>query len=300
MAESAIMESLKKFISLIFSPRFLGMLSTLYGVFSLVRDEFLPLATAEKLRLGGIFEMIDWYWWVICGLIIWTLAVAWEVAKYRKENSNIAGNDKSLERETSQISFAPINLAKLRLAKGGFVNYPETKFHNVLVEEYTFTVINETGQDLKRCFVLLDEVWVKNDLQTKGAWKLEAKDIFDKPFRWAKSELPIDGKIDIANNDKASFILVELIRSSALNVTENRNEPYLDFRLAMIGEAERSHGLYTGWDHRLVFTIRARNKDNRDFSIKYSIYLHPHSINGLIDIKIVRERQKQSILKTAT
>lgn len=185
-----------------------------------------------------------------------------------------------------------IDLEKLRLAKGGFVNYPENKYHNVSTEEYTFTVVNETGQDLRKCFVLLDEFWAKEDWQTKGRWRLEAKDIFDKPFRWVKSGLPIDGKIDLDNNDKASFVLVELNRSSALNVTENRNEPYLDFCLAMIDSEENAHALYTGWKHRLIITIRAKDINNKALSVKYSVYLRPHSAKGLEDIKVVREKQE--------
>lgn len=196
------------------------------------------------------------------------------------------------KKETESKNIPDINLEKLRLAEGGFINYPESKYHNVSIEEYTFTVVNETGHDLKKCFVLLDEFWAKEDWQTKGQWRLEAKDIFDKPFRWVKSSLPIDGKIDLDNNDKASFVLVELNRSSVLNVTENRNEPYLDFRLAMIDSEENAHALYTGWQHRLIITIRAKDINNKALSVKYSVYLRPHSAKGLEDIKVVREKQE--------
>jgi len=40
----------------------------LYGWFALVRDEFLPSNVRDSLRIGGIFDMIEWYWWVIIGL----------------------------------------------------------------------------------------------------------------------------------------------------------------------------------------------------------------------------------------
>jgi hypothetical protein len=186
--------------------------------------------------------------------------------------------------ETEKVSSLAIDLEKLRLAEGGFVNYPERKYHNVSIEEYTFTVVNETGQDLKKCFVLLDEFWAKEDWQTKGKWRLEAKDIFDKPFRWVKPSLPVDGKIDVDSNDKASFVLVELNRSSI------GNEPYLDFRLAMIGAEKSAHALYTGWENRLIITIRAKDSSNKDLSVKYSVYLRPHSAKGFTDIKVVREK----------
>jgi len=80
------MDTLKAFLSIVFKARYFAILSTLYGVFVLIRDEFLPLEIAEKLRLGGIFKLIDWYWWVIVGLAVWALSIAWESAKYRNTN----------------------------------------------------------------------------------------------------------------------------------------------------------------------------------------------------------------------
>lgn len=79
------MNRFKKFFSIIFNPRFLGILSFIYGILSFVRDEFLPLDLAERFRLGGMLNTIDWYWWVICGLVIWALSVAWTTTKNRNE-----------------------------------------------------------------------------------------------------------------------------------------------------------------------------------------------------------------------
>ena len=81
--ETSNMDRFRKFISIIFNTKFIGILSAVYGVLSFIRDEFLPLDIAEKLRLGGVFRMIDWYWWVIFGVIIWAISVAWESAKHR-------------------------------------------------------------------------------------------------------------------------------------------------------------------------------------------------------------------------
>ena len=271
----------------------------------------------------GVSMIYTWFWWVLA-IFLLILIVSGAVREYRKELESYNSQSRPLEKSSIRYEKSPhtegshigdtiygdkivdtkkeventappvINLDKLRLAESGFINYPESKYHNVSIEEYTFTVINDTGQDLKKCFVLLDEFLAKEDWQTKGQWRLEAKDIFDKPFRWVKPNLPVDGKIDIDSNDKASFVLVELNRSSVLNVTENRNEPYLDFRLAMIGAEESTHALYTGWENRLIITIRAKDSNNKDLSVKYSIYLRPHSAKGLTEIKIVREKEKVS------
>jgi hypothetical protein len=40
----------------------------LYGWFAFIRDEFLPSHIREYWRIGGVLDMIAWYWWVIVGL----------------------------------------------------------------------------------------------------------------------------------------------------------------------------------------------------------------------------------------
>lgn len=80
------MNRLRKFSSIIFNPKFFGILSFVYGLLSFIRDEFLPLDMAEKFRLGGMFNTIDWYWWVIVGVVIWAISVAWVSAKHRNES----------------------------------------------------------------------------------------------------------------------------------------------------------------------------------------------------------------------
>ena len=104
--ETFNMDSFKKFISVIFDSRFIGILSTIYGVLSFIRDEFLPLDLAEKLRLGGLLNMIDWYWWVIFGVSIWAVSVAWESTKIhsRKESKPETETKIEISGDSPQIS----------------------------------------------------------------------------------------------------------------------------------------------------------------------------------------------------
>lgn len=83
------MNRIKKFLSIIFNPKFWGILSFVYGLLSFVRDEFLPLDLAESFRLGGMFNTIDWYWWVIGGVVVWAISVAWVSAKNMNEEKVI-------------------------------------------------------------------------------------------------------------------------------------------------------------------------------------------------------------------
>jgi len=76
----------RRFISIVFNAKFFAVLSFVYGVFKELRDEVLPVEMADKLRFSGIFETIDWYWFVITGLFVWAVSVAWESAKRIQEN----------------------------------------------------------------------------------------------------------------------------------------------------------------------------------------------------------------------
>lgn len=82
---------LKRFLLIVFNTEFWGIVSLLYGIFSGVRDEFLPEELAQNLRLGGLFRMFDWYWFVITGLVLWAGSVAWKSSKNRL-NPNRAEN----------------------------------------------------------------------------------------------------------------------------------------------------------------------------------------------------------------
>ena len=197
--------------------------------------------------------------------------------------------------ETVSDKSTPTELENLTLAQTGFIDYPQSKYHNVTIEEYVFTIVNETGQNLKKCFILLDEFWIKSDFQTDGKWKLDAVNMFDKPFRWRRENLLPDGKIDIDNGDRASFVLVQIHRSSILNVTKNEHEPHLDFRLAFLGED--GHSLYTGWENFLRIGILAQDVKGKSVLVRYSIYFQPHSFKGLEDIRIAREANDKKTQK---
>jgi len=102
--ETSNMDKFRKFISIVFNTKFIGVLSTIYGVLSFIRDEFLPLDIAEKLRLGGVFKMIDWYWWVIFGVIIWAISVAWKSTKHYNSKESKPDAKIEISGNTQQIS----------------------------------------------------------------------------------------------------------------------------------------------------------------------------------------------------
>jgi len=97
------MDIFKKFISIIFNTKFISILSAIYGFLSFIRDEFLPSDIAEKLRLGGVFKIVDWYWWVIFGVIVWTISVGLESAQRRVARESQAPKVKKVDRSKNII-----------------------------------------------------------------------------------------------------------------------------------------------------------------------------------------------------
>jgi hypothetical protein len=53
----------------------------IYGWFAFIRDEFISPEIAEQLRLGGVFKLVNWYWWVIIGLSISLIFTAFQKSK---------------------------------------------------------------------------------------------------------------------------------------------------------------------------------------------------------------------------
>lgn len=102
--ETSEMDRFRKFISIVFNTKFIGILSTIYGVLSFIRDEFLPLDIAEKLRLRGIFKMIDWYWWVIFGVVIWAISVGLKSTKHYNSKEAKPGTKIEISGYSPQIS----------------------------------------------------------------------------------------------------------------------------------------------------------------------------------------------------
>ena len=181
-----------------------------------------------------------------------------------------------------------IDLEKLRLAEGCVIKYPESKFYNVSLEEYVFTLINESGQDINKCSILLDEHWIRNEDISDGVWKSQGINIFANPFRWNRSNIPQDGKIELENGDRAEFTLIKTTRYPVLNVTENRNERSTQFSLAFFGEDD-GVPLFEGWENLLKFSIRAKSGVSENILIKYSLFCRPLSSGRMLDVKLERE-----------
>jgi von Willebrand factor type A domain len=114
------MDRFKKFISVIFNTRFIGILSTIYGVLSFIRDEFLPLDLAEKLRLGGLLNMIDWYCWVIFGVSLWAVSVAWESTKIHSRKESKSETKIEISGDSSQISTG-VNSRNIQTGGGDYI-----------------------------------------------------------------------------------------------------------------------------------------------------------------------------------
>ena len=114
------MDKFRKFISIVFNTKFIGVLSTIYGVLSFIRDEFLPLDIAEKLRLGGVFKMIDWYWWVIFGVIIWAISVAWKSTKHYNSKESKPDAKIEISGDTQQISTGE-NSRNIQMGGGDYI-----------------------------------------------------------------------------------------------------------------------------------------------------------------------------------
>ncbi|MCH8942887.1 MAG: hypothetical protein IIA48_10690 [Bacteroidetes bacterium] len=65
-----------KIINKIFHPFWKLLLYVppfIYGWFAFIRDEFLPEDIKNKLILSSVIDMIDWYWWVIIGLFLFSV-----------------------------------------------------------------------------------------------------------------------------------------------------------------------------------------------------------------------------------
>jgi hypothetical protein len=184
-----------------------------------------------------------------------------------------------------QKSYRKIDIQKLRLADGALENILPNQ-NNVLRKQIIFTLINECGQDLKKCFILLDKHKARNDELSKGKWQLQGDKIYDKPFRWEGENIPEDGKIDLDNNNRASFVLIDAVVYPVLNVTENRNDSWVDYNFAFLGK--EGVRLFIGWDNSLLIGIRAEDENENELLVQYSIHLMPSSNGQIFDWKIDR------------
>lgn len=174
-----------------------------------------------------------------------------------------------------------INIDKLRLADGMLM---EPTWYEC--KEHSLTLINETEHDIKQCYVMLDEVaW--NNFQKE--WEVVAREVFDRPFKWNRDNV-IDGKIDINDGDRASFVFIFHKEYYIYNSTEKRNQVNTDFYFVFSGDkhVEIGHGA----DIRLRISIRGKDEDAISFKpIIYFLYVHllqPHGIPKVNVVKIER------------
>lgn len=235
----------------------------------------------QYLNFPALSSRLAWYWWAIIGLVLFifisSISSASEISKLRK-----AGSAKPVGKETNVKPQKP-NLEGVRLAEGAFITYPDHDYYNVTIEEYVFTFTNESGQDLKRCFVLLDELASRPTQKPDDDWKVIAKNVFAKPFRWSGSVIYIDGKRDIDANDKANLTVISSTLSPVLNVTKNESEYHYDFRFTFF--EDEGYSLDYGYDYRLLLGFRAKDETGSNIvPIRYYLYLRVRPVSPGVDL----------------
>ncbi len=78
-----------KILNKIFHPFWKLLLSGppfFYGWFAFIRDEFLPENIKNKLILSSMVDMMNWYWWVILGLFLFSLITVIRPFNFKKQN----------------------------------------------------------------------------------------------------------------------------------------------------------------------------------------------------------------------
>ncbi len=91
-----------------------------------------------------------------------------------KEEQDENGKPSEISREIE------IDPEGIMLADGYSMGFPADR-----VQEYSSTVINESGTDLKECYVVLDES--ARRVSEDDDWEMEQRKLVDAPFRWNKS-----------------------------------------------------------------------------------------------------------------
>jgi len=143
-------------------------------------------------------------------------------------------------------------------------------------QEHSITIINDTGHDLKQCYIMLDEVAWTN---FEGEWQVMSGDVYSEPFSWNKVG-GADRKIDIDHGDRASFALIAHNEYPIRIASAKRNEIKTDFYFVFYGAQYSQIGF--GPDIRLRISIRGKDEVGRSFPpILYLLYvklLQPHGI----------------------
>jgi hypothetical protein len=152
--------------------------------------------------------------------------------------------------------------------------------------EHSLTLINESGQDLKNCFVMLDELAWKN---FNGRWEVVAREVFSQPFKWNK----VDGlpeKIDLDDGDRASFALIAHKEYKIYNTTEKQDQVHTSFYFVFYG-GEYSEVGY-GADIRLRATIRGRLANGISFEpISYILFVHLLQAHGIPKVEVKKAKR---------
>ena len=163
------------------------------------------------------------------------------------------------------------DMKKLSLAKGYAVSPPRGEKG----QTWHFTVNNETGIDLKDCYLILEKSyrrWTEND-----DWENEQDKLVTEPFKWDANEVSKNGRLDIADGDRESFTLGESNEYSAYHVQEKRNVTYSEFGLSLHdGGGMIGGNLEMGWFYRLVIALRSKNQKGEKLpDLIYNFYIQP-------------------------
>jgi len=240
---------------------------TIYGVFALIRDEFLPDNLREQLRIGGLvgraLDQVHWYIWLIAGLVV--LAVAPYLPRFR---SLLKGRSRGPAQSDFSHSFSAEGI---KLAPGHGISFPADNG-----QEYSFTVINESGVDITECYVMLDAS--ARRMSEDDEWEIEQSKLIDRPFRWNKPGADDAGRLDIRDGDRASFTLGRSAHYPAANAQTKKSTTLYYFNLALHDPYEDapSYELAIGYSYRLLISIRYRDPHGvRLPDVSYELYVKP-------------------------
>jgi hypothetical protein len=176
------------------------------------------------------------------------------------------------------------NLENLRLADG----MPHDSIWREY-EEHSLTIINDTGRDIKKCYIMLDEVAWKN---FKNRWEVVTKDVFSKPFKWNRNGV-VDGKIDMDNGDRASFVIISHNEYSIYNTTHKNNEVQTNFNFVFFGDEQFLIGY--GSNIRLRISVRGKDESGESFEpVIFLLYVHLLQHHGIPKVDVIKtERVKK-------
>jgi hypothetical protein len=247
---------------------FIAVPLTLYGVFALIRDEFLSEALREQLRIGGLLGKLRWEHWVISGLLFLVLVT------YAPKLRDAVRNTRE-----SRLPSAPppaFNPDGLRIAPGYSVSFPSDR-----TQGFSFTVVNDSGVDITECSVTLDrsEFRVTKD----DEWQLEQVELLDAPFRWNRSTAGPSGRLTIEAGDRVSFTLGQSSWFPAMDAKTKQTTGIYQFTLALLdlGQHSGQFELMINYFYRLLISIRAKDRNSSRLPIiSYQMQLKPTASSG--------------------